>query len=86
MQHSPAQTSDVKADFELVEKIGSRKAYEALLGTHRTGPYADLARMRIREMGPDGRANAPQGLSKPTWGDDTFIPRPMDRKKIDQQK
>lgn len=50
MHQSLAQTSDAKADFELVDKIGSKRAYELFLGTHRTGPYADLARKRLHEM------------------------------------
>lgn len=42
--------SDVKADFELVQKIGSKKAWEVFLGSHPTGFYADLARAQIQEI------------------------------------
>jgi hypothetical protein len=39
--------TDVKADYELVQKIGSRRAWEVFLGTHPTGFYADLARAQM---------------------------------------
>jgi Caspase domain len=45
-----APMGDVKADFELVQKIGSRRAWEVFLGTHPTGFYADLARAQIETL------------------------------------
>lgn len=42
--------SDVKADFELVQKIGSKKAWEVFLGSHPSGFYADLARAQMQEI------------------------------------
>lgn len=42
-----APITDVKADYELVQKIGSRRAWEVFLGTHPTGFYADLARAQM---------------------------------------
>ena len=42
--------SDVKADYELVQKIGTRRAWEVFLGTHPTGFYADLARAQIEAL------------------------------------
>ena len=47
-QETPA--SDVKADYELVQKIGTRRAWEVFLGTHPTGFYADLARAQIEAL------------------------------------
>ncbi|MCL2714061.1 MAG: caspase family protein [Alphaproteobacteria bacterium] len=52
---APAQpeevpVSDVKADFELVKKIGSRRAWEVFLNTHPRGPYAELARAEIETI------------------------------------
>ena len=49
-QDAPA--SDVKADYELVQKIGSRRAWEVFLGTHPTGFYADLARAQMDSQAP----------------------------------
>ncbi len=49
-QDAPA--SDVKADYELVQKIGSRRAWEVFLGTHPTGFYADLARAQLESQAP----------------------------------
>jgi hypothetical protein len=70
----PATAEDVRADFELVDKIGSRKAYEVFLQTHRSGPHADLARQRLQTMGlpRDGRDGPRFG---PNYGDDVIIPR-----------
>src|SRR5262245_21847048 len=45
-----APISDVKADYELVQKIGSKRAWDVFLGTHPTGFYADLARAQIEAI------------------------------------
>jgi uncharacterized caspase-like protein len=45
-----AAAADVKADYQLVEKIGSRKAWEVFLTTHTTGFYADLAREQLKKL------------------------------------
>jgi uncharacterized caspase-like protein len=47
---SEENADQAKADFELVEKIGTRKAYEVFLGQHPTGPYAEMARERIKAL------------------------------------
>lgn len=52
-----APISDVKADYELVQKIGSRRAWEVFLGTHPTGFYADLARAQMENLKPAPPAN-----------------------------
>jgi hypothetical protein len=36
--------ADAEADFNLVAQIGTKKAFEVFLKTHKTGKYADLAR------------------------------------------
>lgn len=40
-------SNDVKADYDLVAKIGTRRAWEVFLGTYKTGFYADLARAQM---------------------------------------
>jgi hypothetical protein len=45
-----AAAADVKADYQLVEKIGSRKAWEVFLTTHTSGFYADLAREQLKKL------------------------------------
>ena len=45
-----ASVSDVKADYELVEKVGTAKAWQVFLGTHPKGFYADLARAQIERL------------------------------------
>jgi hypothetical protein len=42
--------ADVKADYELVAKIGTLRAWEVFLGTHKTGFYADLARVQVATL------------------------------------
>ena len=52
-----AAVNDVKADYELVQKIGTKRAWEVFLGTHRTGFYADLARAQIESLNQQGNVN-----------------------------
>src|SRR5689334_17700724 len=49
-QRQEAPAVDVKADYELVQKIGSKRAWEVFLGTHPQGFYADLARAQIEAI------------------------------------
>ncbi len=51
---SPSQEvvgDGVRADYELVQKVGTKRAWEVFLGTHTTGFYADLARAQIDAIG-----------------------------------
>jgi Caspase domain len=59
-----AAAADVKADYELVEKIGSRKAWEVFLTTHKTGFYSDLAREQIKKF-PEVASLGPSAVSAP---------------------
>lgn len=43
-------TNDIKADYDLVSKIGTRRAWEVFLGTYKTGFYADLARAQMASL------------------------------------
>ncbi|HXH46688.1 MAG TPA: caspase family protein [Bradyrhizobium sp.] len=45
-----APASDVKADYDLVQKIGTRRAWEVFLATHPTGFYAELARAQMEAL------------------------------------
>jgi Caspase domain len=52
---APAQpkapaVSDVKGDYELVERIGTKKAWDVFLSTHKEGLYADLARAQLAKL------------------------------------
>jgi DNA segregation ATPase FtsK/SpoIIIE-like protein len=42
--------SDVKADYELVKEVGTRKAWEIFLSTYKTGFYADLAQAQLAKV------------------------------------
>jgi hypothetical protein len=42
--------SQVRGDYELVERIGSRRAWEVFLSTHKSGLYADLARAQLAKL------------------------------------
>ena len=52
-----APASDIKADYELVQQIGTKRAWEVFLGTHPTGFYADLARAQIEALSHQGNVN-----------------------------
>ena len=52
-----ASVNDIKADYELVQKIGSKRAWEVFLGTHPTGFYADLARAQIEALSNRGNVS-----------------------------
>lgn len=45
-----APVSDVKADYELVQQVGTVRAWEIFLGTHPSGFYAELARAQIEAL------------------------------------
>jgi hypothetical protein len=51
--------SDVKKDYELVEKIGTARAWQVFLGTHPKGFYADLARAQIERLSLPPQPPAP---------------------------
>src|SRR5215813_6011151 len=58
--------NEVKADYELVQKIGTRRAWEVFLGTHPTGFYAELAKAQIERIGTQPvTASAPQPSQPP---------------------
>jgi uncharacterized caspase-like protein len=41
---------DIKADYELVQKIGTAMAYDVFLKSHPAGEYADRARAKLKEL------------------------------------
>lgn len=45
-----ASDADVKGDYELVARVGTLRAWEVFLGTHKTGFYADLARAQVASL------------------------------------
>src|SRR5262245_16915160 len=46
----PAPIKDVKGDYELVERIASKKGWEAFLASHKEGLYAELARAQLAKL------------------------------------
>src|SRR5262244_3506075 len=66
-----APVSDVKADYELVQKIGSKRAWEVFLGTHPTGFYADLARAQIEALSNQGNVTLAALPQAPTQSRET---------------
>lgn len=54
-----APVSDVKADYQLVQKIGTKRAWEVFLATHPTGFYADLARAQIEALAAQPQTATP---------------------------
>ena len=45
-----ATPAEVRADYELVERINTRKAWELFINQHKSGMYVDLARERLRML------------------------------------
>ncbi|MDQ8727120.1 caspase family protein [Bradyrhizobium sp. LHD-71] len=76
---STPAAADVKADYDLVEKIGSRKAWEVFLSTHKTGFYAELAREQLKKL-PEVASLGPAAVPpRPSRG-------PSTRELIDWEK
>src|SRR6516225_2660243 len=50
--------SDVKADYELVQRIGSKRAFEVFLNQHPAGFYAELAKAQIEQLDKPPQAAA----------------------------
>jgi hypothetical protein len=66
-----ASANDIKADYELVQKIGSKRAWEVFLGTHPTGFYADLARAQIEALSNQDNVKLAALPQPPTSGRET---------------
>ncbi len=66
-----AAAADIKADYDLVEKIGSRKAWEVFLTTHKTGFYSDLAREQLKKFPEVASLGAPVVPVQPSRGPST---------------
>ncbi len=60
----PAALSEVKGDYELVERINSKKAWEVFVNHHKEGMYVDLARERLRML-DSGQASPAPGRKDP---------------------
>jgi hypothetical protein len=45
-----ASANEIKTDYELVEKIGTARAWQVFVATHPKGFYADLARAQIERL------------------------------------
>jgi hypothetical protein len=56
--------ADVKTDYQLVEKIGSKRAWEVFLSTHKSGFYADLAREQLTKFAALEPTTIPQQPSR----------------------
>ena len=59
--------SEIKADYELVEKFGTVRAWKVFLDNHPKGFYADLARAQIERLEPQLASLSPQ--AEPTSRD-----------------
>jgi len=46
----PVAPAEVRADYELVERINTRKAWELFINQYKSGMYVDLARERLRML------------------------------------
>jgi hypothetical protein len=53
-----ANVSGQRSDYDLVDKIGTKQAWEVFLTQHPAGFYADLARQQIAKLAAGGPGNA----------------------------
>lgn len=65
-----ASDADVRKDYELVASIGTKKAWEVFINTHKTGFYVDLAKAQIAkaaslEAGPQQAARTVPAVEVP---------------------
>jgi hypothetical protein len=89
-----ANASDIKADYDLVAKIGTLRAWEVFLDTYKTGFYADLARVQVaglteqhassvtRSKGNIVVAAAPSSDRPPPGGRDSLSKEALDWNRI----
>ena len=61
-----ADASKVKADYELVNQIGSKKAWEVFIATYKTGFYVDLAKAQLTKLAALEPQTAPSSAAKPS--------------------
>ena len=61
-----ADATKVKADYELVAQIGSKKAWEVFIGTYKTGFYVDLAKAQLTKLAALEPQIAPSSTAKPS--------------------
>jgi peptidoglycan hydrolase-like protein with peptidoglycan-binding domain len=62
----PPSLAEARGDYELVERIGGRKAWEVFLAAHSTGLHAKLAREQIARLDAAAAAKAPRTTAKDT--------------------
>ncbi|MBR0790457.1 caspase family protein [Bradyrhizobium manausense] len=64
---APAANADIRADYELAERVGTREAWQSFIAAHPSGFYADLAKAQRNKL-EQGRltASAPEVEAKPT--------------------
>ncbi|TXN43216.1 caspase family protein [Methylobacterium sp. WL7] len=60
MANTRDETVLAKSDYEIVERVGSKAAWEVYLNTHKAGLYADLARMQLAKLAAPGAAGVSQ--------------------------
>jgi hypothetical protein len=66
--------SDAKNTYEMVERIGTKKAWEVFLSSHKEGFYADLARAQLQKLARDEARGAPAQAAAAPQAADTSSP------------
>lgn len=64
MANTRDEAALAKSDYEIVERVGSKAAWEVFLNTHKTGLYADLARVQLAKLSAPAPASGMPGLSR----------------------
>ncbi len=58
-----APFAEVKGDYELVERVNTKKAWEVFINHHKEGMYVDIARERLRVLEGGGAASGDQRVA-----------------------
>ena len=75
MANTRSENELAKSDYEIVERVGSKAAWEVYLNTHKTGLYAELAKVQLSKFAtrpPDGVTRVAL-RTEPGLGDDQTI-------------
>src|SRR6516225_2683535 len=78
--------AEIRGDYELVAKVGTRRAWEVFINTHKTGFYADLARAQLAALPEEEQVSnsvtRSKGGQQPSGGRDSSSQEAIEWNKI----
>jgi hypothetical protein len=79
----PVANADIRGDYELAERVGTKEAWDSFIAAHPNGFYAGLARAQRNKLewgGPP--APAPNVVAKPTQPPPAEQPTPVEQQAL----